>query len=104
MIELKMKIYSELTESDEKYDVLKVEIYNEEKEINEMVEKIEEFYDRTVVYTFEKITAIIRHTRLHPNALDEHIEISEYNNAQFARSIFTTTHVYVICSVESMQW
>lgn len=100
MIEIKMKIRNESDETDE----LKIEIFNDEKEIKEMVGKIEGFYDRTIVYTFEKIIAIIRHSRLHPYALDEMVEISEYNKAQFVRSIFTNTHVYVICSVDSMQW
>lgn len=103
MIELKMKIYNELNESDEA-DELKLEIFNEEKEINEMIKEIKVFYDRTIEYTFEKITAIIRHNRLNPYALDELVEISQYSEAQYVRSIFTTTHIYVICSIESMQW
>ncbi|MEK4049905.1 hypothetical protein [Bacillus sp. FSL K6-2839] len=100
MIEIKMKIHNESDETDE----LKIEIFNEEKEIKEMVDKIKDFYDRTVVYTDEKVIAIIRHSRLHPNALDEHIEISEYNKANFIRSIFTPTHTYVVCAVHAMQW
>ncbi|MEH7758120.1 hypothetical protein [Bacillus pumilus] len=102
MIELKMKIYNELREPDEGNE-LKIEIFNEEKEINEMINEIKVFYDRTIEYTFEKITAIIRHSRLN-YALDELVEISQYSEAQYVRSIVTTTHVYVICSVESMQW